>query len=438
MLSFKSFLTEIKFGGDFRTDKSKPFVASYKTYKSNPDSKYDSSTNTRSGGPMHLSDHRTTFHDVDAFERVHGHNAMPAEQRAHVDSGNLIKVDPTTKTVHLDNNDINHHNHRRPNTTLANFKSKTTRTTPIVYGGIIDLPDHEVHKVLTSIHKQHPIHDYTLHGDPRHEGKTVKEYLSRGRGGAKQGFIDNKPIDVYHGTSTNRAKEIMKTGLKAGNREHHYVDLVKGYSEHNVYVSTHPREASNYATREAINDGSQPVILKTQIHPKDFGKIRNDEDIMHRYEVGIHDGYKKKLRAKYPHITDKDTDVIHYHSMTKGELIYNKDGSRPGSMWASDTVRYEKSAKDPSYTGRLEPHDIPAGHTERSYRQQMGKDFVDAFHKSRRRVNSRTSIAYTGHIKPQHIQTFKTWKKKSITKDTNAEYDAAMTQMKSSIKDKLK
>jgi len=82
---------------------------------------------------------------------------------------------------------------------------------------------------------------------------------------------------MYHGTSKKRWNEkISREGLRPGNTGEIYVDLVKGYSEENVYLATTAKVAEFYGKRQAEKDNDDGyVILKVEV--PDSAKLRPDD-----------------------------------------------------------------------------------------------------------------------------------------------------------------
>ena len=82
----------------------------------------------------------------------------------------------------------------------------------------------------------------------------------------------------YHGTSKKRWEEaISKKGLRPGlNGNDAYVDLIPGYSEHNVYLASNAKTAEFYGKRQAEKDeDSQYVVLQVQVPAS--AKLRPDD-----------------------------------------------------------------------------------------------------------------------------------------------------------------
>ena len=125
--------------------------------------------------------------------------------------------------------------------------------------------------------------DFRIVNSERYRGRTVGDVAGdprdvdvvmtgRGRGGMPT------PLVAYHGTSTMRAKTILKEGFVPGRQRFTYEDQVPGYSEHNVYLTVNPEDAENYATRQAIFDKSNAAVLRVTIPPEEMKNIVFDED----------------------------------------------------------------------------------------------------------------------------------------------------------------
>lgn len=126
--------------------------------------------------------------------------------------------------------------------------------------------------------------DFRIVNSERYHGRTVGEVAGdprdvdvamtgRGRGGTPT------PLVAYHGTSTMRAKIILKEGFVPGRQRFTYEDQVPGYSDHNVYLTVNPEDAENYATRQAIFDKSNAAVLRVTIPPDELENIVFDEDM---------------------------------------------------------------------------------------------------------------------------------------------------------------
>lgn len=114
--------------------------------------------------------------------------------------------------------------------------------------------------------------------DDKFRGKTIGDVAGAKRTTDVALGTAPGPLIAYHGTSVKRWPAIEKGGMKPGKFETPYSDQIPGYSEGNLYFTTDPHTAENYATRAGIWDKSTPLILKVEI--PDFTRIVPDEDSM--------------------------------------------------------------------------------------------------------------------------------------------------------------
>lgn len=120
--------------------------------------------------------------------------------------------------------------------------------------------------------------------DDKYKGLTVSQVISTPRTSDILTSGIDKKLVAYHGTSTKRWNQIQRLGLVPGKFENFYADLVRDYSEYNVYLTMDPRTAENYATRAATWDGGNALVLKIEV--PDFSKVVPDEDTIRRVELG--------------------------------------------------------------------------------------------------------------------------------------------------------
>lgn len=131
-------------------------------------------------------------------------------------------------------------------------------------------------------------------------------------------IMNEKHPIMYHGTSKKKWDEaISKKGLQPGKYEDAYVDLIKGYSEHNVYLAIDAKTAEFYGKRQAKKDGSdQYVVIEVKV--PDPAKILPDDEM-----VGWHYNTGKKL-------TDPQL-----HGLTKAGIKTNSSVAYKGAIRAS-------------------------------------------------------------------------------------------------------
>jgi hypothetical protein len=125
--------------------------------------------------------------------------------------------------------------------------------------------------------------DFVIKGiQPGMNGKTVGEVLAMEDNVTK--IMKNKPQVLYHGTSWSRWESIQKKGLQPGHTGEVYNDLIKGYSEHNVYLGMNPKTAEFYGKRQAVKDGDDKYVV-LEITVPDPGKYSPDDAFHPRREV---------------------------------------------------------------------------------------------------------------------------------------------------------
>lgn len=127
---------------------------------------------------------------------------------------------------------------------------------------------------IASLKKFGVTDDYKIKGTPPDIPKTVAQVL------AKPSYVERifgeGKITMYHGTSESRLEIIKREGLRPGNTGEVYIDVIPGYSEHNIYLTTTPKVAEYYAKRQMIKDGDDAwVVLEVQV--PDVSKIIADD-----------------------------------------------------------------------------------------------------------------------------------------------------------------
>lgn len=125
--------------------------------------------------------------------------------------------------------------------------------------------------------------DYVVKGiQPGMNGKTVGEILETEDHVQK---IMKPGVQVlYHGTSWSRWESIQKKGLQPGHTGEVYADLIKGYSEHNVYLGMNPKTAEFYGKRQAAKDGDDKYVV-LEVTVPDPAKYSPDDAFHPRREV---------------------------------------------------------------------------------------------------------------------------------------------------------
>lgn len=366
----------------------------------------------------------------------------------------LMLVDTQNKTVNLDMTKLSKYQNRRPNTKLKNFNHNAKDNIPILQGesGFERVLD--VEKVLKALIKfDERVASFDIIGDDRFSGKTAQEVASGKHEVQRHSALFNgsyEPITFFHGTSMKRAKIILKEGFKTGKREDTYGDLIPNYSEHNIYLSLNPATAANYATREAINDSSDAVILKVQLKGLQLTKIKPDEDSMHWMAGSVKPEFISRLVKQNPILIDligsKEEVAAHFHAKN-----LNHKEQRLNLMWrfthGNDevTVRAKETFKkyglgtdstyDPGRDTHGNPNDPKVLELERKLYFDLMRTFIDGTYESS--IKKSGNVAYPGNIPASQISMLKSWTIKGTKIGSNAnavDYEAALDKQAASVK----
>jgi hypothetical protein len=231
--------------------------------------------------------------------------------------------------VHFDMSKITGTSNRRKDIKMDDPKSHDKRDrakeVPILGGEVSFKRIVDMQKCLMALVKVKPATaDYQIKGDDRVRGMTVQEVID---GGAekydhRRAFTGKvQSLTLFHGTSMRRAGAVLKTGLRPSQRGSVYSDMINGYSQKNVYLASSAAEAANYATREAVNDGSEAAVLEVTLTPMMVMKLLPDEDTMHWFKY-LGEKYRRALLAKYPMLSQiwspervKDGFDVHIKNM---------------------------------------------------------------------------------------------------------------------------
>lgn len=128
---------------------------------------------------------------------------------------------------------------------------------------------------------------------------TVGEILKMEDGVNK--VMNGKDVVLYHGTSKKRWEEsISKQGLRPGKHEDVYVDLISGYSEHNVYLAIDAKTAEFYGKRQAKKDDDTHFVV-IEVKVPDVAKILADD---HAVAYPLNNG--RKLNDVQMHAATKN------------------------------------------------------------------------------------------------------------------------------------
>ena len=200
-------------------------------------------------------------------------NYIQPKSSQYLSADDSIKVDHNKKAIDLSAAYLDW-NSRRPG------KNRDGKAYVIPSGDVaMEGKQRDLQKLVNHVLKNDPrvTSEYQIIGNEKYRGKTVADLLADPRE-ADAALTGRGKIMMYHGTSDKSWKKIRRQGLRPGATGESYGDLVKGWSEDNVYLTFDPAVAENYATRQAITDKSFAMVLKVEV--PDYTKLRPDEDTM--------------------------------------------------------------------------------------------------------------------------------------------------------------
>ena len=173
----------------------------------------------------------------------------------------------------------------------------------------------EFKQALSSLKKFGLTDDFIIKGAPPEIPKTVGQALQM-RDYVQKTFKD-KDLVMWHGTSEARWEIIQNKGLRPGHTGEAYVDLVPGYSEHNVYLAHTPKGAQFYAKRQAKKDNSKGIVLRVQV--PDPSKIVADDRYARGWEGKIIGYDPKQIKSSV-----KELGEVGYNGRIPPKFISKK------------------------------------------------------------------------------------------------------------------
>lgn len=270
----------------------------------------------------------------------------------HLSETDALVVDHEAQTVDLDSGERSKNMNRRPGKMGGGRKQYTIPHGDTSFEHVTELQ--KVLKALMHVDKRLTA-DYMIVGSPNFE-ESVGDVLRRERpGDAAVRGGQAKPLVFYHGTSDKRLPGIKAKGLRPGSTPETYVDLVAGYSEHNVYLATTVTEAENYATRAAVDDNGKAVVLRVVV--RDPTHLIMDEDNTNWINVTNPKGEEVEVHFKHDYWRKwPNADQIMQMYMAKLAKSLNKSGTVAyrGRIPASDisvfsTYKPASMKKDPEW-----------------------------------------------------------------------------------------
>ena len=189
---------------------------------------------------------------------------------------NVLKVDHTKKAIDLDANYRNEQT-RRGDPRDNGLKSNVGPAY-VIPSGTTAYENNELglQKMLKFLMTQDArlTPDYRITGDEKYRKMTVGQLVGKPEE-VQSALTGREKLVMFHGTSIARWNIIQKKGLRPGAGDVYY-DQVKGWSDKNVYLTFSHSNAENYATRQAIKDGSDAAVLRVEV--PDFTRLVTDED----------------------------------------------------------------------------------------------------------------------------------------------------------------
>lgn len=349
-----------------------------------------------------------------------GDDVSPAERRpiydkiskvSYVDYGQenshgWFSVSPGV--VDFDISKISGSRSRRKATPMGQERNDKHGDYPILAGELTFKRLVDMQKVLKALVKMKPsVAKFKVLGDDRVRNMTVQQVIDGG-GEAydhRKAFTGSvQELVLFHGTSAKRAADILKVGMKPNTRGTVYSDMIDGYSQKNVYLTSNPAIAANYATREAINDKSNAAILEITLTPMMVMKLLPDEDSMNWLKY-IDKKYQNALLQKYPVLSKiwPDGFDVHMKNLHHATKRFGLDWLLKPSEYSKLEFRVnaKKALNDLGYTlDNIE-----------SLEKELYVEIMNTFIKAQatKSLKSGGTTAYPGTIPAKQVKLMKTW-----------------------------
>jgi hypothetical protein len=249
--------------------------------------------------------------------------------------------------------------------------------------------------------------------DDKYKNKTLGQVASATRN-IDLALKPTGSITAYHGTSLKKWEQIQKSGLNPGKSDQAYSDLVKGYSEKNVYLTFDPHDAENYATRAAVWDNSDAVVLKVEV--PDPAKIIPDEDSFQWFHLDREYTLTQTPRRERKSAWSEEEwrYVDKFSDPTPGKTITLQKEQHPKRIMqlvrlANRSMTGEYYAKDideaPDFGSEWEKDDEFV-----ALMKDINKKFMGFLNRSLKNLEA---FAYRGRIPPKFIKKWKTYPRKA-------------------------
>ena len=273
--------------------------------------------------------------------------------------------------------------------------------------------------------------------DDKFKGKTLSQVAKSPRA-ADVVMGTTGTITAYHGTSTKRWPEIEKKGLNPGKFEEYYSDLVRGYSEKNIYLTLDPHTAENYATRAAVWDDANALILQVEI--PDPSRIVADEDSFRDFDLDREYTLTQTQREnRSSEWSPEDFRFIDVVSTEPGGKVTIEKTQHPKNILrlvrlANRSITrtyYDKDIAEAPDAGLEWVQDEEYA----TLLKDISRKLVGFITKSLTRVET---FAYRGRIPPKFVKRWKEYPKKAYPKSVEAGDEEAYEKTRQGVLKKTK
>jgi hypothetical protein len=299
---------------------------------------------------------------------------------------------------------------------LGGNQRHKTRNVAIPSGDVSTLKTIEVAKILKLLLKEDPRVNtsYTMVGDDKYRGKTVGEFLGEKPVSYTQQAVSggaSPSLVAYHGTSSKYLENILKIGLRPGNTPVWYNNLVRGFSEKNIYLTMSTQNAENYATRGAEQDQYfdkkkyKAVVLKIEI--PDTAKMSVDEDFWKGITIPIKSGYRIKFNPRQIPVSGAFVSYSQDNEIIEGDL---RDFWMDEFIQGHNGLRFPNGEMSARELYSILPSALEAG-TNPAVIIAL-KDHADKIiqnHIKKSLSSSAQTFVYRGAIPPKFIKVLKTY-----------------------------
>ena len=281
---------------------------------------------------------------------------------------NSLKVNIAKKQIDLDLNYLDYRERRS-----AENPENRSYVIPTGTEGKFDIDSKMFKDVLKHLVKKDSrvTKDFKIVNSEKYRNKSIADVLSIPTEIDKTHGASREKLYLYHGTGTKRWDEIKKRGLVPGSGGTEYSDLVKGWSENNIYLTSSPSGAENYASRAAAWGYGDPIVLKIEV--PDISKLVADEDAFGHAKLG------------------------------KNQQLTYLTGRKFSAPWGDDIMGVRFWLKNKDEFEKNSEYEIVD--------KAVNKKILDSIKTG---LKKRGIVAYRGIIRPKFITPYKQYKKKTF------------------------